>query len=308
MPSGAGALGDRDSIFQIKLNPTWNNTATGVLPSFVGSIHYQPIVTALGAARHVAMWMETGENLFNTVSGKSAIGTFNPSGSAKFDVASTTQGAIFPRMTTAQRDSIGYISSITVTAGGSGYGAVYPTVTISGGSGSGATAYSNLASGAVTTVQIINPGIQYFGTAPTVAFGGPGSGTTATAVVHGPDNGLTIYNTTIDSLQYFNGTAWLNIGVNGLIRYKHTIFTPTTGGTVALVNGQYNIINPAGTLATLTVNLPSSPADRDVVYIKFTQIVTTVTYGNGTIVDGIVSPAAGGLVVLTYDSGTTSWY
>src|SRR5882762_2064075 len=29
------------------------------------------------------------------------------------------------------------------------------------------------------------------------------------------------------------------------IKYQHTIFTPTTGGTVALVNNQYNIINPA---------------------------------------------------------------
>src|SRR6202000_1096800 len=43
------------------------------------------------------------------------------------------------------------------------------------------------------------------------------------------------------------------------IRKVHTIFTPTTGGTVSLVKGIYNIINPAGALAALTVNLPSSP-------------------------------------------------
>lgn len=88
----------------------------------------------------------------------------------------------------------------------------------------------------------------------------------------------------------------------------HTIFTPTTGGTVALVNNQYNIINPAGALVALTVNLPSSPANNDVVYIKFTQTVSTVTYGNGTVVDGITAPTAGGLTILVYDSGTTSWY
>lgn len=92
------------------------------------------------------------------------------------------------------------------------------------------------------------------------------------------------------------------------IKYQHTIFIPTTGGTVSLVNGQYNIINPAGALLALTVNLPSSPANNDVVYIKFTQNVTTVTYGNGTVVDGITAPTAGGLTILTYDSGTTSWY
>lgn len=94
----------------------------------------------------------------------------------------------------------------------------------------------------------------------------------------------------------------------GLNNYRHTIFTPSTGGTVNTVINQYNIINPAGTLATLTVNLPSSPSNNDIVYIKFTQTVTAVTYANGTVVDGITGPAAGGLVILTYDAGTTSWY
>lgn len=92
------------------------------------------------------------------------------------------------------------------------------------------------------------------------------------------------------------------------IKYNHTIFTPTTGGTISLVNNQYNIINPTGSLVTLTVNLPSSPANNDVVYIKYTQAITTVTYANGTVVDGITAPTAGGLTVLTYDSATTSWY
>lgn len=112
----------------------------------------------------------------------------------------------------------------------------------------------------------------------------------------------------------FTGTATRNLSVDATgnvietsTQVAHTIFTPTTGGTVNLVNNQRNIINPAGALLALTVNLPSTPANNDVVYIKFTQTVTTVTYGNGTVVDGI-NPIAGSLVVLTYDSGTTSWY
>jgi hypothetical protein len=88
----------------------------------------------------------------------------------------------------------------------------------------------------------------------------------------------------------------------------HIIFTPTTGGTVTLTNNQYNIINPAGALLALTVTLPSSPTNNDCVFIKFTQNVTTVTYSGGTVVDGITAPTAGGLIVLVYDSGTTSWY
>lgn len=105
-----------------------------------------------------------------------------------------------------------------------------------------------------------------------------------------------------------NGTGRFETRAAGTIAYAHTIFTPTTGGTVALVNNQYNIINPAGALLALTVNLPSSPANNDVVYLKFTQAVSTVSYANGTVSDGITNPIAGGLVVLTFDSGAGIWY
>lgn len=123
-----------------------------------------------------------------------------------------------------------------------------------------------------------------------------------------------------NNLFYFSGSAGtanqvpiVNAGgtamvFTALLSKPHTIFTPTTGNTVALVNNQYNIINPSGALLALTVNLPSSPTNNDCVFIKFTQNVTTVTYGNGTVVDGITAPTAGGLTILTYDSGTTSWY
>jgi hypothetical protein len=94
----------------------------------------------------------------------------------------------------------------------------------------------------------------------------------------------------------------------GIVNRLHTIFTPTTGGTVVLVNNQYNIINPAGTLLALTVTLPSSPINNDTVQIKYTQSITTVTYNGGTVVDGIISPVAGGYVILTFDSTNNSWY
>lgn len=103
-------------------------------------------------------------------------------------------------------------------------------------------------------------------------------------------------------------TAGTDYLISGTSAYSHGIFTPTTGQTVTTVKNQYNIINPAGALLALTINLPSTPSNNDVVYIKFTQAVTTVTYGNGTVVDGIIGPVAGTLVVLVYDSGTTSWY
>lgn len=115
-------------------------------------------------------------------------------------------------------------------------------------------------------------------------------------------------NSSFDSCLAVDTSGELIQVARGAIRYNHTIFTPTTGTTVNLVNKQYNIINPSGALLALTVNLPSSPANNDVVYIKFTQTISTVTYTGGTVVDGITAPTAGGLIVLTYDSSTTSWY
>lgn len=133
----------------------------------------------------------------------------------------------------------------------------------------------------------------------------------------GGSSKFSISNKNLFSFAGVAGTAYQVPQVNSagtamvwstLLSKPHTIFTPITAGTVALVNNQYNIINPSGSLVALTVNLPSSPANNDCVFIKFTQAVTTVTYGNGTVVDGITAPTAGGLTVLVYDSGTTSWY
>ena len=103
-----------------------------------------------------------------------------------------------------------------------------------------------------------------------------------------------------------NGTLSWIAAANGSI--PKTMFTPLTGDTISLVNINYNVINPAGPLLALTINLPSSPVDDDFVEIKFTQSVTTVTYGNGTVVGGITSPMTGSYLKLVYDAGTTTWY
>ena len=95
--------------------------------------------------------------------------------------------------------------------------------------------------------------------------------------------------------------------ITGVANYAHTIFTPTTGQTVTLVKNQYNIINPAGTLLALTVALPAAN-NNDLVYIKFTQNITTLTYSIGTVADSITAPLLGSLIVLVYDTATSIWY
>jgi len=56
--------------------------------------------------------------------------------------------------------------------------------------------------------------------------------------------------------------------------------TPTTGQTINMAaNKRYMYLVPAGTLATLTVNLPASPIDGQISGILTTQTITAITIG-----------------------------
>jgi|GEM_PF-2889633 hypothetical protein len=87
----------------------------------------------------------------------------------------------------------------------------------------------------------------------------------------------------------------------------HVIFIPVTTGTVTLQVNNYNLINPAGTLAALTFALPASPKNNDTIEIKSTQVLTAVTFTGGTVVSAPTTIAKDGYVKLVYDSATTSW-
>jgi hypothetical protein len=75
------------------------------------------------------------------------------------------------------------------------------------------------------------------------------------------------------SFLFANGTFFPNAGV-------HTR-TPTTGTTVILPKGTTDVyLNPAGTLAALTVRLPPSPLPGMVVSLASSQTITTLTVQN----------------------------
>ena len=71
-----------------------------------------------------------------------------------------------------------FVSSITLSAGGTGYFNV-PTISITGGGGTGATAIATVSSGAVTTITVTNIGTGYT-SVPTVTITPHASDTTAT--------------------------------------------------------------------------------------------------------------------------------
>jgi len=57
---------------------------------------------------------------------------------------------------------------------------------------------------------------------------------------------------------------------------------PLTGATVNMTS-EVQVVDPLGTLAALTVNLPGSPTRGQTATIAFTQVITALTMGGGTI-------------------------
>ncbi len=105
----------------------------------------------------------------------------------------------------------------------------------------------------------------------------------------------------------------LNITTSGtLIDKSYNIATPATLATVVMsANQQRQIINPAGTIAVLTVTLPSSPVDGQIAGISFTQIVSAVTInapGGATVVGPPTSAAVNSEFQFIYQASSTSWF
>jgi len=84
---------------------------------------------------------------------------------------------------------------------------------------------------------------------------------------------------------------------------------PLTGTTVSLTGAPFAVIEPAGTLAALTVALPSSPTDGLAIVIGFTRAITAITWSNGTV--AAVAPAtiaAGTHVQAVYRAASSRWF
>jgi hypothetical protein len=103
-------------------------------------------------------------------------------------------------------------------------------------------------------------------------------------------------------------------GLTGaIINENYSYQTPTTGGTVVLANSDWNVvINPATTLAALTVQMCADPFDGQIVDIKFQRaiIALTISPNTGQSV-GANAPAtmvAGKTFQAIYRLATTTWY
>lgn len=82
---------------------------------------------------------------------------------------------------------------------------------------------------------------------------------------------------------------------------------PTTGQSVTMDNVSTLLVDPAGTLATLTIVLPTAPADKQRAKIGSSQIITVLTV-TGTIVGTLTTLALGGYAEFIWYSAASKWF
>ncbi len=93
---------------------------------------------------------------------------------------------------------------------------------------------------------------------------------------------------------------------------SHSLQAPITGFSIVMGdNVKRLIIDPLGTLASGTVELPGSPYDSFAVTIVSTQIITTLTLNSDpghTIKNPVTTLAAGISVTYVFSSSNNTWY
>lgn len=88
--------------------------------------------------------------------------------------------------------------------------------------------------------------------------------------------GSIVFNTTINKEQQFDGAVWLTTSYNESIVNIEQVHT--AGATVTIANSTTILyVDPASTLASLTVTLPATPVNGQEVKISFGGTLTTGT-------------------------------
>jgi hypothetical protein len=87
---------------------------------------------------------------------------------------------------------------------------------------------------------------------------------------------------------------------------------PVTGNTITLALGDRRLVlQPAGTLATLSVVLPPTPEDGNTFTLSSSQEITAITVtapGGATVQNGVGALGAGGSMGWLYHAADTTWY
>lgn len=304
-----------------------SNNATGATVTNEFSYAAAPIGTTGTVSNYVYYAILSGINTFPTGNwgfyngggvnnylgtAWTGINTTTQVGSDKLDVngrvsfSDNTQGLILGAYTAGGGNGAIYPYGVTPGSSNYAFSASTSLTEINGTTANvRATTTANILIGGVNYVTITSAGTNFNGSLVT-GLASPSGSTDATNKAYVDAHSLPS-GSDGQIVSYYDGGVPLAIGRLSVQNAK-TVFAPSTGGTVNVNNNYENIIKPSGALATLTINLPSSPADGDTVNLTFTQAVTAITYTGGTVVGAPTSAAATGQYHLTFDVGSTTWY
>jgi len=135
---------------------------------------------------------------------------------------------------------------------------------------------------------------------------------TPAGIVASLNGGAYVYLTPINGavVQYNNVGALV-----ATVGKAYDYFTPLTGATITLVYSN-SVVNPAGTIAALTINLPAITSSTlqagQKVSVSFSHVVTALTVattdGSSIIGTAVTSAAVGTHFSYMYDSNSNAWY
>lgn len=133
---------------------------------------------------------------------------------------------------------------------------------------------------ALQLIDATGPVANYFGIQPASAGFGPqllaeGSDANVSLIISSKGNGTLYLNGPVQASSSLQADGILDTSIN----YQ----APVSGATITMTvaTGLWLVLNPAGTLATLTVALPASPANGLTVIISTTQQITALTLTSG---------------------------
>jgi hypothetical protein len=138
-----------------------------------------------------------------------------------------------------------------------------------------------------------------------------GCRTTGVIATAGSDNEFFGVSPNLDPAVPFFGGGANAVGVKRTPTNVLQIEAPSSGGTVSISEFNETLKLTAGTLATLTINLPRNPGDTQRARIQTVGAITALTLGVGrvgdTIFDTVTTLAANSAVEYQYQAGGAQW-
>lgn len=111
-----------------------------------------------------------------------------------------------------------------------------------------------------------------------------------------------------EMLAISDGADTKKISMQTLRATRTVVVAPLTATTVTIANGtETQIINPAGTIAALTIAFPAGVVDGQVLDIVFTQIVTSITTSGASLQFALTSAAVGDKKRYKWSTSLTKW-